>query len=58
MYFAVQEGALDQDKVAQFINLLTDKAICWATTIWEQNHGALHTYKQFDHVPLGVQPHT
>lgn len=46
MYFTAQEGASDQDKVAQFIKLLTGKAIQWATTIWEQNHRATLTYEQ------------
>lgn len=61
MYFTVQERASDQDKVAQFISLLTGKAIHWATTLWEWNHRASLAYIQFaamfhhvfDHAPEG-----
>lgn len=47
LYFTTQIGATDQQKVAQLINLLTGKALKWATAIWEKGEEPTTSYKCF-----------
>lgn len=46
LYFSSQEGVTEKTKIAQFINLLTDKSLTWVTAVWSQ--GEEHT-TSFEH---------
>lgn len=58
-----QMGTTDQQKIAQFISLLTGKAIKWATVVWEKGHKLTTLYKNFielfhrmfNHSPEGAE---
>lgn len=54
---------MDQQKIAQFLNLLTNNALRWAIAIWEKGEESLSFYEQFfemfgrvfNHAPEGKE---
>lgn len=44
LYFAGQTSITDQQKIAQFLNLLTDKALKWATAVYEKGCESIPSY--------------
>lgn len=63
LYFTTQLGTTNQQKIAQFINLLTGKALHWAIAVWEKGGKPTTLYKHFvalfkrvfNHQPEGVE---
>lgn len=47
LYFSGQEGVPEHTKIIQIINLLTHKALVWATTLWFQGGEHMAFYKHF-----------
>lgn len=46
LFFTAQIGTTDQQRIAQFINLITGKMLQWATTISEKG-GEPTSYERF-----------
>lgn len=49
----------DKEKVPEFINLLTDKALLWALAVWEARYDALASFEHFKelfHLVLSTLP--
>lgn len=40
-------GTMDEQKMAQFLNLLTGKAFKWATAVWEKGGELTISYEHF-----------
>lgn len=40
-------GLSDQSKVTELYSFLTDKALLWATVVWEQGDESVLSYDQF-----------
>lgn len=63
LYFVGQMSIMDQQKIAQFLNLITDNALRWVTAIWEKGEESLCSYERFlemfgrvfDHAPEGKE---
>lgn len=47
MYFSCQAGVCKCTKIVQFINLITGKALTWATAVWSQGGEHTNSYDQF-----------
>lgn len=47
LYYTGQVGINNQQKIAQFLNLLSDKALKWATPVWEKGGESLSSYNCF-----------
>lgn len=47
LYLTAQESVSDEAKITQFISLLVNKALSWATAVWEQNAEPQTSYQCF-----------
>lgn len=56
MYFLTLTGTSDQ-KTAQFLNLLTGRALKWASAVWERGGKPTNSYNWFIELFKGVFDH-
>lgn len=47
LYFASHEGITEQQKIARFMNLLSGRALKWASAVWDQGGSPVTLYQHF-----------